>query len=112
MTQHTQQDSQSELEFWEGMFGKSTNAKGNAEGYITYADFTKRLEAYATTRVKEAERLARIDELKNIKLKKYDDGFIAIVALHPTGQYIEHDVRIAELEALTTTTNGKLEAEL
>jgi hypothetical protein len=59
MTQHTTQDSQSELEFWEGMFGKSTNAKGNTEGYITYHDFTERLNAYVTTRVKEALELAR-----------------------------------------------------
>jgi len=98
----TTQDSQSELEFWEGVFGKSTNAKGNTEGYITYADFTKRLEAYVTTRVKEAERLARIDELTRVLTANNHPKFVAL-NLRPRGQ-IEIRERI---KALTTTTNGK-----
>ena len=93
------QNSQSELEFWEGVFGKSTNAKGNAEGYITYADFTKRLEAYVTTRVKETLTSLRNKTSQNPQWPK-DYKFARS----------EYDIAITEIiEALTTTTNGKEE---
>ena len=100
----TTQDSQSELEFWEGVFGKSTNAKGNTEGYITYPDFTERLNAYVTTRVKEAERLARIDgqlSLVQIIIQEWQD-------FPNDGDFTNWLFnKQSKLQALTTTTNGK-----
>lgn len=53
------------------------------------------IEAYC----KERERQARIEELRNIKLKKYDDGYIAIVSTMNEGQFTEHDVRIEQLQS-------------
>lgn len=65
MSQHPTQDSQSELReaLVSGGYRLDTN-----EGLNRTIDF---LEAYITTRVKEAERLARIDELD--KLLRQDD---------------------------------------
>ena len=54
------------------------------------------IEAYVTTRVKEAERLARIDELD-----KYNDS--------PLDWFYYEERRRSELKALTTTTNGNKE---
>src|SRR6218665_788340 len=66
------------------------------------------IEAYVTTRVKEAERLARIDELSHIGM---DDDEIIVCYFTQENPDCSKDLsigdRIAELEALTTTTNGK-----
>jgi hypothetical protein len=109
------QDSQSELEFWEGMFGKSTNAKGNAEGYMTYSDFIERLNAYVTTRVKEAERQIEANV-------RHDIVQLAPPCEHSLRQEVEHKAYCGFINGiwqrwavdndmsykpLTTTTNGK-----
>ena len=61
------------------------------------------IEAYVTTRVKEAERLARIDELSLItKADKFIDSTHCMDCL---GTNVVTD----RLKALTTTTNGKEE---
>ena len=71
------------------------------------------IESYVTTRVKEAERLARIEELEKVmsgytwlewaRLKdlRLKDGTKAPLS------YIENQIK--QLQALTTTTNGKEE---
>lgn len=61
-----------------------------------YSEAIELIEAYVTTRVKEAERLARVDE--------------ADKALFTIGAYRKDEAILWQkkrIEALTTTTNGK-----
>ena len=79
-------------------------AVGNEYSFYERDKAIEIIEAYVTTRVKEAERLARIDELRN--------GCPRRTSEEVTGNWetIEHrhiQARIAELQALTTTTNGE-----
>ena len=57
------------------------------------------IEAYVTTRVKEAERLARIDELLALDKSEIANQSMKKMQIRIKGR----------LEALTTTTNGKEE---
>lgn len=56
------------------------------------------IEAYVTARVKEAERLARIDELVHIS---------AFSSYYPNIPFGHHITVGERLESLTTKTNGK-----
>ena len=106
MTQHTPQDSQSELnkygvpnwliEAMKPYDGLMATDKGEVKGNKMKAkrELANLIEAYVTTRLKEAERLARIDELD-----KYNDS--------PLDWFYYEERRRSELKALTTTTNGK-----
>jgi len=70
------------------------------------------IEAYITTRVKGAERLARLDEqkrtdgaYKRFHVKESAEGDY----IGAETDWISGEKRIEQLEALTTTTNGKAE---
>jgi uncharacterized protein YchJ len=93
MSVHPTQDSQSELdELLDGYEVIETNHFYHHEH--DKDKLKQAIESYVTTRVKEAERLARIDELD-----KYSDSAL--------DWFYYEKTRRSELEALTTTTNGK-----
>lgn len=58
------------------------------------------IEVYVTTRVKEAERLARIDELERWMSLAYHQGKL-------DGNWMWSNELHSRIESLTTTTNGK-----
>jgi len=111
---NTTQDSQSEL--FENNFGAWIESHGTdldalhpSGRYKATVDLNKLkaaiinyAEAYVTTRVKEAERLARIDELKRLDFEDVTNRLSKL-----TVSFGEVEDRI---EALTTTTNGKGQA--
>ena len=53
-------------------------------------------QTYADKRAIEA----RVDEQERTELHTYDDGTTVVRFLHPTGQYVEKDIRLAELSQL------------
>jgi len=70
----------------------------------------KAIEAYVTTRVKEAERLARIDEHTNWVLPATEQSHVYEQNENGSGiQYFDNErlSRLTHLKTLTTTTNGK-----
>jgi len=96
------QDSQSELEhilneYYDDRFMVDYTYKESTE------KAKQAIEAYVTTRVKEAERLARINELNNeleLLLKEYE--YSQEYGVKISANRIEQSIK-----ALTTTTNGK-----
>ena len=114
MNNHTQ-DSQSELTYGydpaspEGDYSALT-IKHKDNFYNFVGDEADVIEAYVTTRVKEAERLARLDEqkrtdgaYKRFHVKESAEGDY----IGAETDWISGEKRIEQLEALTTTTNGK-----
>jgi hypothetical protein len=101
------QDSQSELDdifnehvenIQEGVV--SAIQVGENVDYHTFdakVELREAIEAYVTTRVKEAERLARIDELSALDKSEIANQSMKKMQIRIKGR----------LEALTTTTNGK-----
>ena len=61
------------------------------------AKYKKKFQAYVTTRVKEAERLARIDELLALDTSEIANQSMKKMQIRIKGR----------IEALTATTNGK-----
>lgn len=96
----TTQDNQSELDkLLNHVYGGlSVNEKSFDRKQAKQA-----IEAYVTTRVKEAERLARIDENENWA------RHIGAVWDNEVVNHEDVHKRLNELHALTTTTNGKEE---
>ena len=98
----TTQDSQSEIEDILGTFATYTDpCEFGFEDIIIkkIEDASHAIEAYVTTRVKEA--------LEAIPIRQEEDEWDAVDIVDAVQQHI-----FTQLEALTTTTNGKLEAEL
>lgn len=68
--------------------------------HITSIELLEVINVYVTTQVKEAERLARIDELNRYKKSVMISSDISD---HTVGMNIVNN----RIKALTTTTNGK-----
>lgn len=96
MTQHPTQDSQSELR--NAIEAYKRYPYGTKEyPHITGIELLEVVEAYVTTRVKEAERLARLSELSALDKSEIANQSMKKMQIRIKGR----------IEALTTTTNGK-----
>ena len=95
----TTQDSQSELDelrrIYKCIWFDFSDGVNREDMWLK--EFNKYLEAYVTTRVKEAERLARIDELSALDKSEISNQSMKKMQIRIKGR----------IEALTTTTNGK-----
>ena len=114
------QDSQSELEealLRDKSFQHILKFAPQSQRELMTFEIARYFDAYVTTRVKEAERLARIQERSSVdyELEVLQDLIEEDIAF--TDEF-KHGVRVArreveentkELNALTTTTNGKEE---